>query len=133
MTAREKALFIIANEDRTPQFLGIKTGMSPRKVQDLYEQLFDKGLYRQLKAAAEPYRISMTGNRNTETFADRFRKLMEEPLKTKSIRAIAKEMGINEDAVPKYLKGVHIPREDKLMRIAEYFKVSPAWLLNEQE
>ena len=62
--------------------------------------------------------------------SDRFVRLMEEPLKTKSIRAIAKEMGINEDAVAKYLKGVHVPRANKVIQIAEYFNVKPSWLLN---
>ena len=129
MTDYEKVLFIVANDTCSAHWLGIRTGMSPEQVHDVYKKVHDEGLYRKLSEEAIPYRVIRT-NHKKESFTDRFVRLMKEPLQTKSIRAIAKEMGINEDAVAKYLKGVHVPRANKVIQIAEYFGVKPSWLLN---
>ena len=49
--------------------------------------------------------------------------------KDTTITALARELGINRQAVSQYADGTGQPNADKLTRIADYFGVSTDWLL----
>jgi len=66
-----------------------------------------------------------------ETFIIRLNELVEEMHKItgKSKNAMAKEMGINQPTLFRYLNGEREPGINNLAKIAEYFGVSSDWLL----
>ncbi len=60
---------------------------------------------------------------------DIFIERLNELLVGKSINAVAKEMGICQPTLHRYLKGERIPNIVALTKIANYFNTSTDWLL----
>lgn len=60
---------------------------------------------------------------------DIFIERLNELLLGKSINAVAKDMGICQPTLYRYLKGERIPNIIALAKIADYFHTSADWLL----
>lgn len=59
--------------------------------------------------------------------------LLREAVKASSQSAVARDTGLRLYSVQRYLKGVGEPTTDTMEKLANYFKVSVAWLRGEEE
>jgi transcriptional regulator with XRE-family HTH domain len=60
------------------------------------------------------------------TFQDRFKNLIKE--RGLSQYRIAKDLTLNESTLRSWVQGRAMPRDNKLIPLAKYLKIHPAWL-----
>ena len=60
-----------------------------------------------------------------ETFSERLRQLIGD----KSVNAAARELGLQQASVDRYVKGLHAPNAEAIYVVATHFGVSADWLL----
>lgn len=71
--------------------------------------------------------IEKKGSQNEN---NKFQQRLQETMKKRNLRQVdlAKLTGIGKSAINQYIKGVMIPKQDKIHLIAEALDVNPAWL-----
>lgn len=124
----DQLLFIIANEGYSVSFLSKNTGLTGDQIHDAYKEVFDRGMYQELSQKALKHKfIPNVGD--DMTFQDRLTLLINKNKSFMSVEKMADGMGLTKNTLYKQLDGGRKPQKATVDKIAEYFRVSPEWLL----